>query len=596
MCGLCGAVGFPPSALDRALPALAHRGPDGESRWNDDACQLGFRRLAILDLAGGMQPFVSEDGSLRLILNGEIYNHRELRGELEGKGHRFRSSCDAEAALHLFEEHGVDSLARLRGMFSLAVWDSAARTLYLARDRFGKKPLVYAHDGERFAFASEIRALLEIPGIGRELDPDALAAYLARGVVPAPWTMIRQVRKLPPGHYAVFHEGDLSVEPWRPRLPGVKPVPMDEAADRVRSAVSDAVRARLESDAPLGAFLSGGVDSAVVVGVMSRAMKEPVRTFTIGFDEAGFDESPAARETAARFGTRHSEFRVRPDASALLPKIVRHHGEPFADASALPTFELARVTAEHVKVALSGDGGDENFGGYNRYRAIRLLDRLKCLPAPLRWAARLAPVDRRYRLRTRALLDRIGDPLDALYEEMIAPIDASTRARLLPGEGPSAFFLLEDPVAAAARHDLANYLPDDLLVKTDIASMAHGLEVRCPFLDGAVVELAQSLPGDLRIRGRMHKAVLRRAFRDLLPPEAAARPKQGFGIPLDAWLRGPWKALRDGHLGPDALLRAHLAGGEVDRLVAEHDRGADHGRALWTLIVFEEWLRQGFCR
>ncbi|HEY3226440.1 MAG TPA: asparagine synthase (glutamine-hydrolyzing) [Planctomycetota bacterium] len=598
MCGICGLVGFPPGPGRDALIAamsesLGHRGPDGARAWSESGAALGFRRLAVIDVEGGMQPMTSEDGSLQLVLNGEIYNHLELRGELEARGHRFRSRCDAEAALHLLEQEGREGIARLHGMFALAVWNRRDGSLLVARDRHGEKPLVYWHDGGRFAFASEIQALLRIPEVGREIDADSIGAYLATGVVGAPRTMLRSVRKLPPGHWGVFKNGRFELGTWPEPPPPPEPLDRETARQWVRAEVTRAVESRLVADVPLGAFLSGGVDSSIVVGLMAARRPDPVPTFTATFSDAAFDEGEAARAVARHFRTDHHEFRATPDAAELLPRIVRHFGEPFADPAALPTWELARLTARHVKVAMSGDGADECFGGYLRHRAIRLLAQVRRLPAPVRWLAKLVPVGRAYRERTRSLLSRAGLPLAVLYAEMTAPADAATRRRLFPGPVPVLKdFDGPDPVTAAGNRDLRSYLPDDLLVKTDIASMAHGLEVRCPFVDPALVRGSRVIPGRWKIEGRTTKAVLRDAFRDLLPPETLRRKKHGFGVPLDAWLRGPLRELRDDHLRDRGARRRGIFDPvEVDRLLREHDQGADHGRILWALLVFEAWKR-----
>jgi asparagine synthase (glutamine-hydrolysing) len=594
MCGICGLVGFPPGPERDALvasmsAAIAHRGPDGKASWGDGDAALGFRRLAIIDLEGGRQPMTSEDGSLHLILNGEIYNHKELRRDLESRGRRFRTRSDVEAALRVVEEEGPAGLSRLHGMFALAVWNSRDRTLLIARDPRAKKPLVYWSDGTRFAFASEIQALLRIPEVGRDLDPESVPAYLAAGAVPAPRTMLKSVRKLPPGHWGLLRDGRLEIRAI-PTPPVSEPFTDRESARAwVRTEVTRAVLMRLESDVPLGAFLSGGIDSTVIVGLMAAQRSEPVPTFTATFDDPVFNESDAARSVARRFGTAHHEFRISPDVAGILPRLVGHFGEPFADPAALPTWELCRQSREIVKSVLSGDGGDECFGGYLRYRAIRLLARLRRMPAPVRWLARVAPIGRSYRARARSLIGRADLPLGELYSEMMAPIDAAARRALYPGPEPVPEAFEGDPVEAACARDVLRYLPDVLLVKTDIASMAHGLEVRCPFVDTTLMAGASAIPGRWKVEGRVTKAILRDAFRDLLPPGIAAGRKRGFGVPLDDWLRGRLRPLRDDHLRDRS--RGTFDANEVERLVREHDQGADHGRALWTLIVFEAWKR-----
>ena len=598
MCGLCGLVGFPPGPGREALvasmsAALSHRGPDDSAVWSDRDVAFGFRRLSIIDLERGRQPMTSEDGSLHLMLNGEIYNHRDLRRELESKGRVFRTRSDVEPVLHLVDLEGPEALARLHGMFALALWNSRDKTLLLARDRHGKKPLVYWSDGTRFAFASEIQALVKIPGVGRDVDTESISAYLASGVVPAPRTMLRGVRKLLPGHWALVRDGKIQIAPLVPPQPSSTFSDRDLARAWVRRQVTRAVEVRLESDVPLGAFLSGGVDSTIIVGLMAAKQRAPIPTFTAAFDDPEVDESATARLVAKRFGTDHHEFRIAPDAGELLPKLARHFGEPFADPAAIPTWELARRSREFVKTVMSGDGGDECFGGYLRYRAIRLLARVRRLPAPLRWLAFLAPVSPRYRARARALLGRSALPLGELYAEMLAPIDGPTRRRLFPGDEPEADpFEGGDPVSAACASDTRRYLPDDLLVKTDIVSMAHGLEVRCPFVDAALTAGAAAIPGRWKVEGRRTKAILRDAFPELLPPEVARGRKRGFAVPLDAWLRGPLRKFRDDHLRDRASrIQGVFDAGVVERLLREHDQGADHGRALWTLMAFEAWMR-----
>ncbi len=579
---MCGIAGCSDPGADLRLDSLAHRGPDGAAAWTDGAFRLGFRRLAILDREGGMQPFHSEDDRYHLVLNGEIYNHHALRRELEGLGHRFRSRCDAEVALHGWEAWGEGVLGRLRGMFAFAIWDSRDRVLSAARDRRGEKPLVYFAGGGRLAFASELAAL-EAP---RRIDRDALGLYLERGYVPAPYTMIEGVRTLPPGHLLRWTTSSLDVRPWAPGPPEAEDLPFEEAARRVREAVTASVDARLEAEVPLGAFLSGGLDSSILVGLMAR--RGPVKTYSIGFEDPALDESAHAEAVARAFTTQHRTIRFDAPDPSIGRHLATHFGAPFADSAAIPTWTLAQGASREVRVALSGEGADEAFAGYARHRALRLLAKLKRLPAPLRWAARLLPVDRKYRTRTRDLLDRLDLPLGSLYLEMLAPIDRAARARLLPGEDPR-LDAPEDPVRFATGHDFGNYLPGDLLAKTDTCSMAHGLEVRCPYLAEEVVDLAFRIPSAHKIRGRVQKAVLRHAFRDLLPPEIAARGKQGFAVPMDAWLRGPLKARRDELLrgGP---IRSLLAAPEIDRLLSEHDAGVDRSRALWTLAMLAEWM------
>ena len=519
-----------------------------------------------------------------LVFNGEIYNYRELRAQL--KNHAFRTQSDAEVILHLYEEKGEDALRELDGMFAFAIWDG--RKLFAARDRLGKKPFVYRQAGAGFHFASEIAALEG----ERRLDRQALESYLAFGVVPSPLTLVEGVRKLPPGHCLTFEAGVLRVRRWwEPPLGGEEEgVAEAEWADRVRDALGRAVRKRMVADVPLGAFLSGGVDSSAVAALMPA----PVRTFTAGFREAAWDESGWAREVAVHLKTEHREFEVRPDAAASLRLMVERFGEPFGDASCVPTTLLARETAKHVKVVLSGDGGDELFGGYLRYAAIERMARLRRLPGPLRAAGALLlkPWKTNYGERIRRML-ALGDaPLGRVYAGLVTYFTPEMRRALgLPGEEVeeriAAPFARHGgpPSAAAAYADLVTYLPDDILVKVDVASMAHGLEVRCPFLDTEVVELSLRIPARLR-RG---KRVLKKAFEGLLPPSILGRRKQGFGVPLADWLRGELRPMLEDGLRSLAG-RGWVDPKEVERLRDEHQKGAaDHRDRLFLLLMLSLW-------
>ncbi len=585
MCGICGLIEPRTEARDVRMRAmrdsLAHRGPDDAGEFTDDSIALGFRRLSIIDLKGGRQPMAGEDGRCRLVLNGEIYNHRELRRELSA--HTFVSDCDAEVVVHAYEEWGARCLDRIHGMFAFAVWDARERVLFAARDRLGKKPFHYRHEGSRFAFASELHALGRGP-----LEPKAIDAYLSLGYIPSPLTISQGTAKLPPAHWLRFERGRVTVERyWAPPVEGCKRVGVEQV-------LSAAVKDRLMSDVPLGAFLSGGIDSSIVVGLMSRHSR--VKTYSIGFDDPEFDELDPARATAKHFKTDHHEFVVKADAAAVLPELLRHFGEPFGDPSVVPTYYVARETAKHVKVALSGDGGDECFGGYRRHLAIRKLKALK----PVAWAVKmLSPFYRptKYGARSRRVLSKIDRPLGALYRDLVSVFPEEMLAELRPGAvAPTRidelFAGIKDPVEAAGATDLQTYLPDDVLTKVDIASMASGLEVRCPFLDSSVVGAAFAIPGAEKIRGNQTKAFLRRAFRDLLPAKILNREKMGFGVPVDRWLRGPLRdPLHDLLLDPTARQRGLFQADVVQRLVREHEGGVDHGSRLWLLFVFELWAR-----
>jgi asparagine synthase (glutamine-hydrolysing) len=583
MCGIAGVFGGG-ADIHRMTSSLAHRGPDDEGFFEDT---LGFRRLSIIDLAGGAQP-MKGCGDLRIVFNGEIYNFRELRSGL--RNHAFRTQSDTEVILHLYEEKGPACVRELDGMFAFAIWDPVKRTLFAARDRLGKKPFVYRHDGERFQFASELAAL-EGP---KTIDRRALEQYLAFGYIPAPLTIYEGVRKLPPGHTLFFDGKSVSTGAyWRPALEPVDG-PEDELADRLKQALAAAVKKRLVADVPVGAFLSGGIDSSIVAGLMSGF--QPTRTFSISFREEQFNEIGYAREAARRFKTDHREFEVTADAVAVLPLLVERFGEPFGDASAVPTYYVSRETSRHVKVALSGDGGDELFLGYRRYQAIARMASLKRWPAPMLAAGSVAlkPWRTNYGERIRRMFAMSRAPLGELYADLVSIFTPPMRRAL--GMGAPVEDLIStpfashpgDPMAAAGMADLVTYLPHDILAKVDIASMANGLEVRCPFLDRDVVDLALRLPA----AARRDKGILRRAFRDLLPASILQRGKMGFGVPLTAWLRGNLRPMLE-----DAMAtlgkRGLLDGAEIRRLTNEHLSGAaDHRDRLWLLLVLELWHRR----
>jgi asparagine synthase (glutamine-hydrolysing) len=585
---------------------LRHRGPDddGQKSAPSRAAALGFRRLSIIDLEGGNQPMTSEDGKVLLVFNGEIYNFRELRDRLEKAGHTFASRCDAEVVVHLYEEKGAEALGELEGMFAFAIWDDRDRSLLLARDRTGKKPLSYWHDGDRLVFASEIKAILEHPDVPREMDPEALPYYLTYLYVPAPLSMFRGIRKLPPAHWLRFRDGKVQVQRYWEPVVAPEEVSAEEAAERIHLALSRAVERRLVSDVPLGAFLSGGIDSSIVVGLMAHHMREPVKTFSIGFAEAKYDELAYARAAAEHFRTDHTEFVVEADAVAVLPKLIWHYDEPFADSSAVPTYYVSQKTAEHVKVALSGDGGDECFGGYLRYGVIERAGLAKKFPAFGAALSGVMGLAKRTRsvYRVRRLLKMLDRPVPELYAELMSFFPADEHARLLR-DGAAADVASHvrvpferfdvDPVTAAQYSDLATYLPGDLLAKVDIASMACSLEVRCPFLDREVVELAFRLPGRLKVRRGDLKIALRRAFRGLLPEKILKRGKMGFGVPLPEWFRGPLKPLvEEVILSERARDRGLFRFSEVSRICREHlEGGADYGHQMWILLCLELWFR-----
>jgi asparagine synthase (glutamine-hydrolysing) len=612
MCGICGIVRAAGRAVDRDVlaamsDALAHRGPDSAGEVVLGEAGLAARRLAIIDLDGGDQPIENEDGRIVVVQNGEIYNHAELRAELEAAGHRFRTPhSDTEVLVHLYEQHGPRFAERLRGMFAVAVWDSERRRLVLARDRFGIKPLYY-RDGGDFAFASELKALRALPDLSREVDLDALESFLAFNAIHGPRTIYRGVRKLPPGHVLVREDGVARIERYAFERPAVehRDEPWEALADELRERLRDSVRAHLVSDVPVGVLLSGGVDSSTLAALAAEHGR--VSTFSIGFTEKSFSEVELARTIARRYGTDHHELVVEPDAVELLPTIAAAFDEPFADSSALPTYLVSQLAAQHVKVALSGEGGDELFGGYETYvadtlamrtgGAARLLSPLaEALPSgsgrvPLDYklkrftrAAHLPPLERHHGWKEIFSPDARVELLRPDRRGSVDPLDVY-RARWRETQGADTLARLQDV-------DRAIYLVDDLLVKTDRMSMAHSLELRVPFLDPVVAELALALPPAARVRGFGKKRLLRSAVEPLVGREIARGRKKGFSIPAAAWLRGELEPFAREVLGADRLRRqGYFEPAAVSRLIDEHvARREDHSRQLWGLITFSLWL------
>ena len=608
MCGICGIASTNGSAVTDRVAAmsatLVHRGPDSFGEFSDGDVALAARRLSIIDLETGDQPIANEDGTLHVVQNGEIYNYRELRRELERAGHHFRTQGDTEVLLHLYEEQGDRFAERLRGMFAIAIWDGRRRRLVLARDRFGIKPLYYrAAEGE-LAFASELRALPR-----GEIDPDALEAFLAFNSIPAPLTIFREIRKLPPGHLLIWEDGRVDVRRFARPAP-IEEVREDEEAELVeelRSRLRDSVRAHLVSDVPVGVLLSGGVDSAFLAALAAEESSETLRTFSIGFEERSFDELAGARLVAERYGTQHRELVLRPDAALLLPALADAFDEPFADSSALPTYLVSQLAASDVKVALSGEGGDELFGGYYTYAADLLAARVGGL-------ARLARplVERLPTSTSRASFDYKAKrfvraahlpPLERHHgwKEIFSP---DLRAELTGGS--SAFDPVDilrdryretegaEELARLQDVDLGIYLVDDLLVKTDRASMAHSLEARVPYLDTVVTNLALALPTRHKIRGLTKKVLLRKAAAPLLPREIVHGKKRGFSIPAAAWLRGELEPFARETLSRETLHRQGFFSPEVvGRLLDDHVAGReDRSRQLWGLLAFTLWYER----
>ncbi|MEW6130578.1 MAG: asparagine synthase (glutamine-hydrolyzing) [Acidobacteriota bacterium] len=625
MCGIAGAVSNTRQDLTeqakRMADAIAHRGPDDWGLWNDAHCALSHRRLAIIDLSeAGRNPLASHDQTIWITFNGEIYNFQSLRDELARLGYRFRTRTDTETIVYAYQHWGTDCLKHLRGMFAFAIWDAPRKRLFLARDRVGKKPLFYTQSGNNFFFASELQGLLANPEISREPNPSAIDAYLSWGYVPAPDTGFKNIFKLPPAHYLTLDVCDNHFDIQVARYWSLDYTPKtnlseDEASAAIREKLTKAVRLRMISDVPLGAFLSGGIDSSIVVGLMAQLSDKAVKTFSIGFKEAAYNETEHARRIANLWSTDHQEFIVEPDALAIVPKLVRHYGEPYADSSAIPTFYVAQMTRQSVTVALNGDGGDESFAGYERYLGNRLAERAnqvpgfalsanllkRVLPDSINPKSRARQAKRFLSVSTKPMAERYGNWVEYFREDAKARLYAKDFRASLNGHKTDKWFaeLFEranhlDPVDAAMCVDVASYLPFDLLVKVDITSMANSLEARSPFLDHEVMEFAARLPVDLKLRGKEAKYLLKRAFKDLLPDANVYRRKMGFGVPIGDWFRTSLRnLLEDSLLSEQAMRRGYFNQQFVERMVHDHiERRADHSFALWNLLMLELWHRE----
>jgi asparagine synthase (glutamine-hydrolysing) len=601
VCGIAGLYspgGAPnPDLVDAMRAAIVHRGPDDGSTDGFGACVLGHQRLKIVDLETGYQPVANESGDVVCVFNGELYNFPRLREEL--RAHEVRGTGDTPVLPHLYEEHGPRFVERLHGMFALALWDAPRNRLLLARDRLGKKPLLWTRlpDGT-LAFASELKALLRLPELAREVELETVDAYLALQYVPGDRTALRGVRKLPPGHLLIAEGESERIERYWSPEPAPPSASEAEWLERVRDTVTAAVRRRLIADVPLGALLSGGIDSSIVVALMAQASAEPVRTFTVGFADSRYDEREYARAVAGRWGTEHVELAVDEDVAETLPRLAATLDEPLGDEAALPLFLVCEQARTHVTVALTGDGGDESFAGYERYVAHELAGRV---PAPVAAAGaralRLLPSARREPrsplFRTARFLDVAAAARRARYGRLMEVFPLELRRRLWADEALPRELRLEPSrrgVAGLQLLDVETYLPSDLLLKADLASMAHSLELRSPLLDHEVVGLGLALPASLKTQGRKGKVVLRRAFAADLPADVAGRGKTGFGVPLGRWFR---EDLRE--LARDVLVneRGWFRPQEVRRLLDEHADGrADHGHRLWCLLMLELWVRQ----
>lgn len=626
MCGICGIVDgcgrhVDPAVLRSLNNAIAHRGPDGDGFFEQPGVGLAMRRLAIIDVAGGDQPIFNEDKSLAIVYNGECYNYQELRDKLDKRGHQFRTNSDTECIIHLYEDHGPDCVQHLRGMFAFAIWDTPRQRLFIARDRLGKKPIFYSVVAGQLYFASELHALLTQLPETPQIDLGAIDQYLSLQYIPEPFTAYQNVFKLPAAHYLIWEKNELKIERYwnlnyEPKHTGSE----GELIEELRTIAADAVRMRLISEVPLGAHLSGGIDSSIVVALMAQASSGPVKTFSAGFEETSFSELPYARAVAQRYGTEHHEFTLTfGDVPATLETLLQHFGEPFADPSALPLYHLSRLTREHVTVALNGDGGDESFAGYQRYWLDPLGDNYLRLPAFVRDAVpalasafpaggdrpvggslgnglkrlpQLSAVDRRASLLRWSSYFSVKQKADLWQPNILANLDLHQAERQLALLAENA--LASNRLDRTLYADIKSYLAGDLLVKADRMTMANSLEGRSPFLDHVLVEWAAKLPVKYKLRGRQGKVLLRKAFAAMLPPEVLKHKKQGFGIPVAAWLRGPLENwTRDLLLGPDSALKPWLQRDAMVRLIAEHQAGKqDHGKRLWALACLALWARQ----
>jgi asparagine synthase (glutamine-hydrolysing) len=636
MCGIAGFLTRDPRPGAEAIgrrqaDAIAHRGPDAEGVWtnvgspdhgSDTPSKRGYvtlchRRLSIIDLAAGAQPMGNEDGSVQIVFNGEIYNYLDLRKELLAKGHQFRTNSDTEVLVHLYEEAGPAMVERLRGMFAFALWDERTGRLVMARDHVGQKPLYIYRDGEKLVFGSEIKAILAYPGIDRSIDAEALEDYLAFGFIPSPRSIFKKIEKLPPAHVLVVTAENLG-------KPAQRYWTYEPNVDTSRSIVdwSEAIEAKLDetmrvhriADVPIGAFLSGGLDSSVTVAIFAAQSNDPISTFSIGFREAGFSELPYAREVADRFGCKHVEETVSADAAADLDDLVKYYDEPFADSSAIPTMRLSRLARQFVKVAISGDGGDEAFGGYRRYltdlREAKLRNRIP------RWSQRamLAPLAQAWPkadwlprpLRAKSLLTNLSLPAGEAYANTLSVARRPWRRTLLAdgvraelnghnsGQSIAAAFdtaPADDALAAMIAADIAVVLPDDFLTKVDRASMSCGLEVRPPLVDHELLDLTAQIPSEFKVRDGTGKWIFKEVYRERLPDSVCSRRKQGFEIPVDEWLRGPLReTFESAVLSPNSHVANLIDQQTVGQLYRSHlNRTGRHGAVLWSLMVLGRW-------
>ncbi len=636
MCGICGKISVDGNVskelIRKMCGTLTHRGPDdegvevlgsfaargGETRSNSISVGLGHRRLAIIDLSpAGHQPMSNEDGTVWIVLNGEIYNFPELKEALEKKGHKFKSRTDTEVVLHLYEEKGAECVKDLRGMFAFAIWDSRKKLLFAARDRIGKKPLYYHYKNQALIFGSEIKAILQDPEISREVNRPAIADYLSYGYTPTPETMFSGIMKLPPAHFLIYRNGDMKLEKyWELDFSKKLKLSEREYCCRTMDLLEECTKIRLISDVPLGAFLSGGIDSSAVVYMMSKLSSGSVKTFSIGFDEKNYSELKYAKIIADRFKTEHHEYIVKPNAIEVLPKLVWHYNEPYADSSALPSYYVAKMTRQEVTVALNGDGGDENFGGYERFMAARFAESISKLPVPFKdkiiklivsgIPESLGFKDRRARLRR--FLVELSKPYRERHYNWVSIFSEREKEGMFTagfaGEtaGKESFDYLDRAFSGCGSKDIVDLvmcadiktnLLDDLLVKMDIAAMANSLEGRSPFLDHKMLEFCAAMPSDMKIKGTKLKYIIKKALSGILPEEILKRGKMGFGVPLDIWFRNELKNYSYEILMSDKTInRGYFKRDSIKKLLDEHAAGkANNGARVWSLLNLELWHR-----
>lgn len=624
MCGIVGIIngngsGVDRSVLERMNAAIIHRGPDEDGFYVNANVGLAMRRLSIIDLASGQQPIHNADKTKWLVFNGEIYNYQSLREDLIARGHTLYTRSDTEAVLHLYDEYGVDCLELLRGMFAFAIWDETDRSLFLARDRVGKKPLLYSHqqNGD-IVFGSEFHALLQHPAVSREVDMHAIDSYLSYLCVPAPQTAFKQIRKLEPGHWLKWKDREITTKRyWLPDFSKKIKITEEEAIEETTRILRESTRLRMISEVPLGAFLSGGVDSSIVVALMAEESVTPVKTFSIGFEEQDFSELKYARRVAEHVGAEYHEFIVRPDALEILPTLVEHYGEPYADSSAIPTYYVSKETRKHVTVALNGDGGDESFAGYERYMAMEVAEVYRRIPRFLRSAFIEGPVNliptselRKTRIRdVQRFFTSANEDRNSRYFRWMSTFKPALKPDLYTNEFADAVADQDTSQFMDQWFDRANgagildatlltdqmtYLPNDLLVKVDIASMANSLEARSPFLDHHLIEFAASLPESLKMQRFRTKSLLKKVAARLVPSDVIYRRKMGFGVPVGRWLRGEMKDfLCDVLLSHQALNRGIIRGEKIRQYVDEHIEGKfDHSFQVWTLLMLELWFQR----